>query len=411
MHVVIFEGSRWDGFAPVSLTKPSFMLTSGMTTLLDKQIRFFQPERLTLWVRPQMEEYCRKLVLPRLSVPAHVNVPLDEKPAVLLSARTLMLSRYQVPEVFSVATEDDQFIPEAYVKEPGLSHEDALHRSARWEKLLQLPRVQRQSRWTRYLWDLISWNEESIVSDSIRWRENAHPHPKGAYHMVSDEDVVIAEEAKIQPGVVLDASKGPIAIDRFATVGANSVLQGPCYVGAYSLVMPLALIRPGTTIGSHCKVGGEISNSIFTGFINKSHQGYVGDSYIGHWVNLGAGTTTSNLKLTYGQISMHVPGGPVPTGRRLMGALVGDHTKTAIETRLNAGSYIGCCAMLAGAGLTPNFVRSFTFWKGGEKLEPFRLDKAMEVAARVYERRERTFGEVERGVMQYAHRAAPELEE
>src|SRR4029079_16305029 len=109
-----------------------------------------------------------------------------------------------------------------------------------------------------------------------------------------------------EPGCVLDASKGPILVGAGATLGANCVIQGPCAIGAHSSVMPVALIRPGTTIGPGCKVGGEVSNTILQANSNKSHEGFLGDSYLGEWVNLGAGTTTSNLKNTYGEVSMKI---------------------------------------------------------------------------------------------------------
>src|SRR5437763_4018609 len=114
--------------------------------------------------------------------------------------------------------------------------------------------------------------------------------------------------------------------------------------------MPLACIRPGTSIGQLSKVGGEVSMSIILGNSNKAHHGYLGDSYLGKWVNLGAGTTTSNLKNTYGEITVKRGGKEFPTGRRTLGALVGDHTKTSILTRLVTGSYIGFYTSLAGPG-------------------------------------------------------------
>ena len=183
----------------------------------------------------------------------------------------------------------------------------------------------------------------------------------------------------LSPGCVLDASKGPIAIGERATIGANAVIQGPCWIGPGANLAPLSMIRPGASIGAMCKVGGEISASIFLGYSNKSHEGFLGHSYIGKWVNLGAGTTTSNLKNTYGPITLKRGSREMSTGRRLLGALLGDHSKTAILTRLMGGSYIGYCTMLAGSTAAPRFVPSFTFWtdKGAVAYE---REKAVEVA-------------------------------
>jgi hypothetical protein len=174
-------------------------------------------------------------------------------------------------------------------------------------------------------------------------------------------------------------------------------------------VLPLTLIRPGTTVGTMCRVGGEISNAILFGYTNKAHDGYLGDSYIGKWVNLGAGTTTSNLKNTYGEISVMTPKGPQRTGRTHIGSLLGDHVKTAIGTRLMAGTYVGFASMLAGSGIAEKFVPSLTFWTD-KGYEPYRLEKAIEVMKTVFGRRDRTWDTVDETVVRYAAGIAPEIE-
>jgi UDP-N-acetylglucosamine diphosphorylase/glucosamine-1-phosphate N-acetyltransferase len=414
MHVVIFEGGRWHTFAPLSLSRPVFMLKTGMGTLLDKQIRHLRPTRLSLWVRPELEGFVRERVVPKVELPATVNQPLDDEPALLVSGRTVHFAQYEYPPDVGVATDGaGTHVRTAFVKMPGLSPRDVATRSDRWLKILDLPQMMNQSRLVETLWDLISWNEESLVEDAMRFRDTAanKGKPAGPYHLVNDENVFLGEGAKLGPGCVLDASKGPIVIDRQATVGANSVLNGPCYVGPFAVVRPLTLIREGTSLGIAARVGGEISNSIVMGYSNKAHDGYLGDSYVGKWVNLGAGTTTSNLKNTYGEITMNMGKGKekVPTGRRRLGALIGDHVKTAILTRLMTGSYVGCGSMIAGNGSPPRFVPSYTFWteKGAE---PYHLDKAIEVTQRVFARRDRGWTDADERIMRYVAQAAPQVE-
>ena len=207
---------------------------------------------------------------------------------------------------------------------------------------------------------------------------------------------------------MLDASKGPIMIADHARIGANAVIVGPCYIGIHMNVMPLSHVRPGTTIGPMCKVGGEVSNSIMLGYSNKSHEGYLGDSYLGKWVNFGAGTITSNLKNTYGEISVRRGGKEIPTGRRFLGSLVGDHTKTGVLTRLGAGSYIGFCSSLAGRGTSPRFVPSYSFWTDGHAV--VRNGQGGRGHAAGLTRRDREFTETDRRVMEYVARVAPEVE-
>jgi len=349
-------------------------------------------------------------VVPTTGVPTTVNTPLDDEPALLVSGRCLFFAPLEHPgQRFVVVDEDDTVIRKAYTTSPGLAPTDVLLRTAAWLKLLDLPHAMPQSRLVHYVWDLIGWNEETIVADAIRSGTPHVPLPAGPYHVVRPENVYLDEGASIDPGAVLDASRGPIVLGRAAHVGANAVLTGPCFIGPFSTVSPLSIIRPGVTIGTRCKVGGEIGSSIICSYSNKAHDGYLGDSYVGSWVNLGAGTVTSNLKNTYGQITMKIGAREVPTNRRFLGSIIGDHTKTAVGTRLNTGSYVGCCSSLAGQGLMPRFIPSFTFLTG-RGAEPFKLDKAREIASAVYARRNRGWTGVDDDVLTHARETAANIE-
>jgi UDP-N-acetylglucosamine diphosphorylase/glucosamine-1-phosphate N-acetyltransferase len=410
MHVVIFEGQRWDTFAPLSLSKPTFMLPSGMGTLLDKQLALLKPDRLSLWVRPQLAEYCRQMVLPQLKVPTTVNEPLDDAPALIATGRTLHLKKFDVPAEPCVVIEEGDLVRFAQVeKMAGLSSADVFARNERWMQVVNLPRASSQARYVDYVWDLISWNEEAIIADFVRWKEKSEIPKDGPYHLINPENICLAKNAKLAAGCVLDGSKGPIVLDVGASVGPNAVVEGPCYIGQYSQIQALSHIRPGTSIGRVCKVGGEVSNSIISPFSNKSHYGYLGDSFVGSWVNFGAGTTTSNLKNTYGQISMQIGKKEHKTGRRMLGSIIGDHTKTAIGTRLNTGSYVGYSCLIAGNELTPRFMPSFSFWTS-RGLEPYDLTKAKEVATRVYDRRDKQWTALDEQILKYVAEAAPQVE-
>ncbi len=398
MHVVIFEGSHWRTFVPFSLSRPVFLLPCGTSTLLEKQIRATKPTRVTLWVRPGLEEYCRRLVLPTLPCPGSVNTPLDDEPALLMSGRTLHLSQYNHEDGESVVLDEGpdgtRVIRTAVVRSPGLSPDDVLHRTDRWLRLLELPTTPAQSRLPEYVWDLIKWNEEAIISDSIAMEAESQPLPAGPYHSVEEGNIWLGKGVALSPGCVLDASKGPIILNEHVHVGANAVLQGPLYIGPHSQVTPLALIRAGTSVGPVCKVGGEISSSVILGYTNKPHEGFLGDSFVGEWVNLGSGTTTSNLKNTYGEVSMTVDGKQVKTGRRFMGSLIGDHTKCAIGTRLMTGGYVGYCCMVGTSKYPPRFIPSFTFLTD-DGAERYRLEKAVETMKLAFTRRSRVWDETD----------------
>lgn len=409
MHLVVFEGSRWGNFAPLSLSRPVFMLQSGLSTLLEKQIRYIKPTRLTIWVRPALVEHCKTEVLPALPIPAAINVPLDDEPALLSSGRAVHFSDYVTPTDPCCVTEEGDLIRQAYVKAPGLSVEDCWTRSDAWRRLLELPRLNDQSRLAEYLWDLVHWNEEAIVADAVHLSDRPRAPSGGHYHVIAEQDVIVSPQAKIAPGVVLDASLGPIVLEAGASIGANSVLRGPCAIGRYSSVAPLSIIQGGTSIGPMCKIGGEVSNSIFLGYSNKVHEGFVGHSYIGEWVNLGAGTNTSNLKNTYGPIKMSIGKREIVTDRRFLGAMIGDHSKTAIGTRMMSGSYVGYCSLLAASGLPPRFIPSFTFWTD-QGMQDYRLDKARQVMRQVYSRRGKNWEDLDEAMLKYVMEVKGQVE-
>ncbi|HEY8750672.1 MAG TPA: putative sugar nucleotidyl transferase [Tepidisphaeraceae bacterium] len=410
MHVVIFEGCRWVTFAPLSLSRPVFALSTGASSLLEKQIRHLRPTRLTLWVRPEMEAFCRERILPHLAIPTEINRPLDDDPALLFSGRTVHFGEFEWLSEEAVALDEGEIVRFAHVRRPGLSHEDVINRTPRWLELLNLPHTTPRARMVDSLWDLIHWNEESIVEDyADLYAQASAARPAGPYHMIQEDDVWLGPDVKLGPGCVLDASKGPIIISRGASIGPNAVIIGPCCIGAHAKIRPLTQIREGTSIGTMCTVGGEVSHSIMLGYSNKAHEGFLGHSYLGKWVNLGSGTTTSNLKNTYGEIRARIGKREFPSGRQFLGSVIGDHSKTAILSRLSAGAYLGFYSMLDGIGTSTRYIPSFTF-QTGDGPEPYQMDKAIEVTKRVFVRRDREFNDTDEQVMRYVAQIAPQVE-
>ena len=410
MHVVIFEGSQWSAFAPLSLSRPVFALATGAGSLLEKQLRHLKPERLTLWVRPEMAPFCRERVLPHLNMPAEINRPLDDEPALLFNGRSVHFSGFEVPPHEVVVVDEGEVVRLAYVRSPGLAPHDVIERSQRWLDLLELPHTMPQARLVDSLWDLIHWNDESLIEDFAHLHEQpSAPCPDGPFHFVRPEDVWLGADVKLSPGCVLDASKGPVMIGQGATIGANAVITGPCWIGPHCRIRPLTQVREGASICGVCTIGGEVSHSIILGYSNKAHEGFLGHSYVGKWVNIGSGTTTSNLKNTYGEVRARVGGREMPTGRQFLGSIIGDHAKTAILTRLSAGTYVGYCSMLAAATPIPRFVPSFTFL-GEAGPEVYRMEKAIEVTKRVFARRDRQFNETDEQIMRYVAQVAPQIE-
>ncbi len=184
-----------------------------------------------------------------------------------------------------------------------------------------------------------------------------HRLAAGGYHEIGD-GVFAAQGAKLGPHVVTDTRKGPIVLDAGATVGPSCFISGPAHLGAGARVIEHSAIKDGVSLGHTTKIGGEIEGSIIEPYTNKQHHGFLGHSYLGSWVNLGAGTCNSDLKNTYGQVNMEYWGQRVPTGMQFVGTIIGDYAKTAINTGIFTGKTIGACSMVYGFVTTnvPSFV-------------------------------------------------------
>ena len=259
-----------------------------------------------------------------------------------------------------------------------------------------------EARLLSFPWQIIEENPRVIEDDFQKspfrgQSEEAVVYP-GA-RMVGEENILVGEGVVVKPGVVLDASSGPIVINDGATVMANAVVVGPAYIGRNSLVKPGAKILEGTSIGDVCKVGGEVAKTIFGGFSNKQHDGFVGHSYIGEWVNIGAGGNNSDLKNNYSAVRMWCAGMVRDTGRQFLGFVMGDHTKVGIGALISSGTAVGFNCNIYGGDAPPRFVPSFS-WGRGEQLSEYEIEKAMLTAQIVMERRDVKFTDAHRQVFQ-----------
>ncbi len=232
--------------------------------------------------------------------------------------------------------------------------------------------------------DLLTALDTMLTSDCLRLASTAGaPLPDGTI-VFGERKMVAAWGAEIEPGVVFDARKGAVVLESGVEIRHGTRIEGPCYVGAGSRVLG-GFIR-GSVFGPRCVVHGEIAASSFLGYVNKSHDGFVGNSVLGHWVNLGAGTTTSNLKNTYGLVRLDVGGQVIETGRLNVGCLIGDHAKTAIGSMLNTGTVVGAGASVFGSAGIPKYVPPFAW--GTATAERMTEAGFLRIAERVMPRRD-----------------------
>lgn len=239
-------------------------------------------------------------------------------------------------------------------------------------------------------WEILNHSAAHIAADFHDWNKR-HTNQRdralmSGAHIVGDKrDVFIGQGSIVQPGCVLDATGGPIIIAENVSV-KFSQLQGPVFIGA-GTVVDGARVRPGTSLGPNCKIGGEIAASIFQSRVNKGHEGFVGHSWAGRWVNFGALATTSNLKNTYGKVRFQSDWQTsVETGSQFLGSLIGDHTKIGIGQLLTTAANIGVGVNLFGGGVSPKYVPGFS-WGGLEGWNEHRLEDALKTVRATLGRR------------------------
>ncbi len=207
---------------------------------------------------------------------------------------------------------------------------------------------------------------------------------------IGEYRIDIDDSAAIFPGVVLDATQGAIRIEAGAVVRPNAIVCGPCWIGKNTTIVDGTLLKPNTSIGPWCKIGGEVGGTIFQGYSNKCHEGHIGDSIIGEWVNFGAGTTNSNLLNTYGDVIVKdLNGDRHRTGRQFVGCFVGDHVKFSIQTRIMTGTIVGTGAMIASSGPAPSPTKRFS-WITDSGIRDYNIDKCIAVMKIAMKRRNMT---------------------
>jgi UDP-N-acetylglucosamine diphosphorylase/glucosamine-1-phosphate N-acetyltransferase len=227
----------------------------------------------------------------------------------------------------------------------------------------------------KFPWDILKLNDWAIREDISLLEKTFKPQKiSSTNRLINPSSIYIEKGAQVEH-CILNASEGPIYIARSALVMEGSSIRGPVSIGEGATVKMGAKIYGATTIGPNCTVGGEIKNSILFGYSNKAHDGYLGDSIIGEWCNLGAGTSNSNIRNNASAVMVWTPKGQVNAGLKF-GTIIGDYSRVAINTSINTGTVIGICCNVFGNGLTPKYIPSFSW--GSDGVERYKLEKAID---------------------------------
>jgi UDP-N-acetylglucosamine diphosphorylase / glucose-1-phosphate thymidylyltransferase / UDP-N-acetylgalactosamine diphosphorylase / glucosamine-1-phosphate N-acetyltransferase / galactosamine-1-phosphate N-acetyltransferase len=226
----------------------------------------------------------------------------------------------------------------------------------------------------RYPWDIFQLNDWAIRQDFELLTKNRRSQKISKTNRVIEPSLVFLEKGAKMEHCIINASTGPIYIGKNAEVMEGSIIRGPFAMGKDSCLKLGTKVYGATTLGPGCVVGGEIKNSVLFGYSNKAHDGYLGDSVIGEWCNLGAGTTNSNLKNNAGRVRIWTPSGEMNAGIKC-GVMMGDYTRTAVNSTLNTGTVIGVCCNVLGTGLSPKYIPHFSW--GSEGVKRYELPKAL----------------------------------
>lgn len=357
--IILFDDLK-GRFGPMADLRAGFEIRTGIDTTVRRIDRWATSNGgaiAALWV----EEALVAMVASRATVPVNELSTIGAR-VCLLNGRLLIPERDQLPTPGEAIVDDEDAVIVAHLD---ANHARAFLASGSLPDGVRVHRLDR-SPLARRPWDILAALPRSIDFD-IHADRPVHALEAAPATVVGDHLVSIHAGARLWPGVVLDAEHGPIAIHDGAVIRPSATLTGPCSIGPGAVVADQATIRGSTVIGPRCKVGGEISGTIFQGCSNKAHDGFLGDSYVGKWVNLGAGTTNSNLLNTYGDVSIRLDANHPRerSGRTFLGAIIGDHAKLAIGTRVMTGTTIGVGAMIATSTPPPSLVPRFAWLVDG----------------------------------------------
>jgi len=252
-------------------------------------------------------------------------------------------------------------------------------------------------------WKIFRENGDQIRSDfKLITAGRKSAEITDTHTVVYGRENVFVEEGVVIRAAIINAESGPVYLGRHSLVDEGAIMRGPFALGAYGHVGMGSKMRSDTSIGPHCRVGGEISNSVIFGYSNKSHDGFLGCSVVGEWCNLGADTNTSNLKNTFAEVKLwnHAENRFVSTGMQFCGLMMGDHSKCAINTMFNTGTVVDVSANVFGEGFPRNYIPSFS-WGGTRQIMTYRLDKALETARKMMERRNMPLDETEQRILEH----------
>ena len=383
MNYVIFDDKTWDELLPLTFTRPVAEIRLGILTIREKWDRYLVGESISYCTRPHLRE---KFPMTLAADNIFVNGTVIPTAELMSEIDALQVGQALIADDIVCAIRLDKAQAERF---------DPLKISFK-NYTQQISESQRITRLT----DIFSMDGDAIENDfRIITKGRKSQHLSATNQVIGNGEIFIDHGAVVEC-CTLNTTNGSIYIGRNSEVMEGSVIRGPFSLGSNSVVKMGAKIYGPTTVGPNSKVGGELNNVVIIANSNKGHDGFLGNSVVGEWCNFGADTNCSNLKNDYAEVRQwNYPAGRfVPTGLQFCGLVMGDHSKTSINTMFNTGTVVGVAANIFGSGFPRNFVPSFS-WGGAAGFTECSAEKACEIAERVMARRNIEMTDIDKRIL------------
>lgn len=389
MSILLSDAGHWRHLLPLTFTRPVGALRPGVLTIAESWAHFTElpvGHRTEAYLQEKFPavtgELVREVDATMLPLPDLVSAVLDLEPGQVLvnNGRSLAFCEGSAGK----ANEHDWNDPPAYLK--------------RVEFAGEVVRIERP-------WHLFQHCGRAIINDYVALTDGRRSASVSGFNtVIGDPNLLFIEPGAVVEASIISTKGGPVYIGRDAEVMEGCMIRGPFALGDRAQLKMGARIYGPTAIGPECRVGGEVNNSVIFGFSNKAHDGFLGNSVLGEWCNLGADTNNSNLKNTYGEVNVwsYAEQASIPTGLQFCGMIMGDHSKAGINTMFNTGTVVGVCANVFGSGFPPRHIPSFS-WGGADGLDRNVFGKATATIQRVMERRKLPLTAVDERILKHVN--------
>lgn len=392
MNIILFDDDSREYLLPLTFTRPVADIRIGILTIREKWEKYLHVSSSSLTEDYLSAQFPTKVESTNLLINASVcpDESLLREIQQLKRGQALVSAEGNVLMAMVVDRSELTSIGETPADQP-IDRSDA-------EEVLYAAPFMRISR----PWHIFQYCAEAIQSDFDLITRGRKSASLSSSNTIVGEGQIFVEEGVVAEATVINLNHGPIYLGKDSEVMEGCLVRGPFALGEHAVLKMGAKIYGATSIGPHCKIGGEVNNSVFFGYSNKAHDGFIGNSVIGEWCNIGADTNNSNLKNTYEEVKLwcYPENRFISTGLQFCGLIMGDHSKCGINTMFNTGTVVGISANVFGGGFPRNFIPSFS-WGGAAGLSVYDFAKSTKVAEQVMARREHVLTQTEKDILEY----------